>query len=60
MLVAVAGENAFTGRDSSLQGAGQMPGQRDGVWRGAGRGIILHLSPELAEGSTAVQKPHLV
>ena len=56
MLVFVADENVFIGRDLSLQGAGQMLGQRGGIWKGVGPGVILHLSPELAEGSTAMQK----
>lgn len=43
-MLVVAGENVFSGRDLSLQGAGQMLGQRDGVWRGVGPGIILHVS----------------
>lgn len=56
MLVFAADENVFIGRDLSPQGAGQMLDQRDSIWRGVGPGIILHLSPELAEGSTAMQK----
>lgn len=55
MLVFIADENVFIGRDLFLQGARQMLGRRDGIWRGVGPDVILHSSPELAEGSTATQ-----
>lgn len=46
----------FIARDLSLQGAGQMLGQRDVIRRGVGPGIFLDWPPELAEGSTTMQK----
>lgn len=55
MLVFVADENVFIGREVSPQGAGQMLAQRDSIWRGVGPGVILDLS-WLAEGSTAMWK----